>query len=89
MTGAAFLILHGWENHRPVGHWQRHLHDELVSRGHTVRYPQLPDADAPRLDAWLGALRSELAALGGADSITVILPQPRLRAVAACGRARP
>jgi len=68
----AFLILHGWENHRPEGHWQRHLHDELVARGELVRYPQLPDADAPRLDEWLAALRTEIAALEGAGPLTVI-----------------
>jgi predicted alpha/beta hydrolase family esterase len=72
VAGSAFLILHGWENHRPVGHWQRHLHDELVARGHTVRYPQLPQPDAPRLDEWLAALRAELDALAGAESVTVI-----------------
>ncbi|GAA4181199.1 RBBP9/YdeN family alpha/beta hydrolase [Gryllotalpicola koreensis] len=72
MGAPAFLILHGWENHRPVGHWQRRLHDELVARGHTVRYPQLPDADAPRLEAWLAALHAELEALDGAESVTVI-----------------
>jgi predicted alpha/beta hydrolase family esterase len=68
----AFLILHGWENHRPEGHWQRWLHDELVARGEVVRYPQLPDADAPQRAAWLTALRAELAALEGEGPVTVI-----------------
>ena len=40
---AAYLILHGWQNHRPEGHWQRWLAGELEARGHVVRYPQLPD----------------------------------------------
>ncbi|MEU8528709.1 alpha/beta hydrolase [Streptomyces sp. NPDC048629] len=51
-----FLILHGYENHRPEGHWQHWLAGKLRERGHTVRYPQLPEPDAPVLDDWLDAL---------------------------------
>ncbi|MER8234815.1 RBBP9/YdeN family alpha/beta hydrolase [Streptomyces sp. NPDC101490] len=51
-----FLILHGYENHRPPGHWQHWLAGELRARGHEVRYPQLPEPDAPVLDDWLAAL---------------------------------
>ncbi|WP_022889963.1 RBBP9/YdeN family alpha/beta hydrolase [Agromyces italicus] len=65
------LILHGWQNHRPEGHWQRWLAGELAARGHRVRYPQLPDADAPDPAAWLEALERELAATR-TESLTVV-----------------
>ncbi|HEY9371061.1 RBBP9/YdeN family alpha/beta hydrolase [Streptomyces sp.] len=51
-----FLILHGFENHRPEGHWQHWLAGQLRERGHAVRYPQLPEPDAPVLADWLDAL---------------------------------
>ncbi|MGA5193899.1 RBBP9/YdeN family alpha/beta hydrolase [Streptomyces exfoliatus] len=51
-----FLILHGYQNHRPAGHWQHWLAGQLRERGHAVRYPQLPEADAPVLGEWLAAL---------------------------------
>jgi len=53
---ARVVILHGWENRRPVDHWEHWLHDALVARGHEVDYPQLPDPDAPDLDTWLRLL---------------------------------
>ncbi len=54
------LILHGVQNHRPPQHWQFLLAAGLVQEGVEVRYPQLPDADAPLLDRWLDTLRTEL-----------------------------
>ncbi|MGW4162919.1 RBBP9/YdeN family alpha/beta hydrolase [Streptomyces sp. NPDC004788] len=92
MTSASktFLILHGFQNHRPPGHWQHWLAGALRERGHEVRYPQLPEADAPRLGEWLDALDGqgerpddggEFVVLG--HSLSVLL---WLRAVAA-GRA--
>ncbi|MFI9001663.1 RBBP9/YdeN family alpha/beta hydrolase [Streptomyces sp. NPDC053541] len=51
-----FLVLHGFQNHRPPGHWQHWLAGALAERGHEVRYPQLPEPDAPRLADWLTAL---------------------------------
>ncbi|WP_329116985.1 RBBP9/YdeN family alpha/beta hydrolase [Streptomyces sp. NBC_01465] len=60
-TSRSFLILHGWQNHRPEGHWQHWLADELTARGHRVAYPQLPDPDRPDLETWLGRLRTQLA----------------------------
>ena len=47
----AFLILHGWQNHRPKDHWQHWLADRLGELGHQVTYPQLPDPDDPDLEA--------------------------------------
>lgn len=66
-----YLILHGWENRRPAGHWQRWLADELESRGAVVRYPQLPEPDVPVLDDWIDALESELRGTDPA-SLTVV-----------------
>ncbi|MFJ6939614.1 RBBP9/YdeN family alpha/beta hydrolase [Streptomyces sp. NPDC101132] len=69
--GRSHLLLHGWQNRRPEGHWQRVLADGLTARGHQVRHPQLPDPDAPRLDAWLATLERELGALDGAERTVV------------------
>lgn len=60
-----FLILHGVENHRPPEHWQFLLAAQLVEHGLEVRYPALPQPDAPELERWLATLEQELAALGG------------------------
>ncbi len=68
---ASFLILHGIENHRPPDHWQFLLAARLVERGHEVRYPALPEPDAPELERWLSALGEELAALGGKQRVVV------------------
>jgi predicted alpha/beta hydrolase family esterase len=57
----AFLVLHGYDNFRPAGHWQHHLAAELGERGERVVYPQLPDADAPDVDAWADAVARALA----------------------------
>ena len=59
----SFLIAHGWQNHRPEGHWQRWLAGRLADDGHGVRYPQFPEPDVPVLDDWMALLRTELAAL--------------------------
>ncbi|GMA22635.1 hypothetical protein GCM10025864_03940 [Luteimicrobium album] len=67
----SFLVLHGWGNHRPPEHWQHWLAVELAARGHEVRYPQLPDADGPDLDAWLDALVAELTLLDPAATTVV------------------
>jgi predicted alpha/beta hydrolase family esterase len=63
MTTRSFLILHGWQNHRPEDHWQHWLADRLTERGHAVRYPQLPDPDDPVLAAWLDELARHLGRL--------------------------
>ncbi|MFE9423590.1 RBBP9/YdeN family alpha/beta hydrolase [Kitasatospora sp. NPDC006697] len=53
----AFLLLHGYRNHRPPGHWQHWLAGELSALGHAVDYPQLPDPDRPDPERWLAELR--------------------------------
>lgn len=66
-----FLLLHGWQHHRPAGHWQHWLADRLVELGHQVVYPQLPDPDNPDLEQWLAELRRHLAALRTQDRTVV------------------
>jgi predicted alpha/beta hydrolase family esterase len=69
----AFLILHGWENFRPEGHWQYELARELRASGRRVEYPQLPDASTPTVAAWastIDRLVGELADEG--HTVTVI-----------------
>ncbi|MEN2741323.1 alpha/beta hydrolase [Microbacterium sp. X-17] len=69
----AFLILHGWDNFRPPGHWQYELAAALHERGERVAYPQLPDAAQPDLDAWREAAAAALAeAADGGARVTVI-----------------
>jgi len=67
----AFVLLHGWQNHREPEHWHHWLHDQLVALGFAVRYPQLPDPEMPSLDSWIDVYKAELAACGGAD-VTVV-----------------
>ena len=67
----AFVLLHGWQNHREPDHWHHWLCDRLVDRGYAVRYPQLPDPDDPSLEAWLAAYVTELDACGDAE-VTVV-----------------
>lgn len=66
-----FLVVHGWQNHRPSGHWQRWLTETLRDAGEQVLYPQLPDPDRPSLAAWRGVLRDELAMLGDGERVVI------------------
>jgi predicted alpha/beta hydrolase family esterase len=63
----AYLILHGIEGSGPQ-HWQTWIAGRLRERGEQVAYPDLPDADAPRLDRWIGALDEELERLPLAET---------------------
>jgi predicted alpha/beta hydrolase family esterase len=89
------LILHGWENRRPEGHWQRWLAEGLEAEGALVRYPQLPDPDCPTPDAWQAALEAELDGLDPArltvvaHSLGCVLWLEHLRRRAAAGDASP
>lgn len=76
MATPSVLLLHGYEHERPRDHWPWWLHDELGAHGVTVRYPQLPRPLAPRLDEWLEAGNSELAALAG-GALTEHADHPR------------
>jgi predicted alpha/beta hydrolase family esterase len=61
MGRPSYLILHGYQGSGP-GHWQTWLAGRLRSGDAKVHYPDLPDADLPRLSAWLDALKGELDA---------------------------
>jgi predicted alpha/beta hydrolase family esterase len=60
----AFLLLHGYGNHRPPEHWEHWLSLQLEAGGMAVIYPQLPDPEAPSFDGWSAALLGHLEALG-------------------------
>ena len=66
-----FLVLHGWQNHRPAGHWQWQLTEALRAAGEQVLYPQFPTPDQPSKDAWTELLRAELAQLGSGERVVV------------------
>lgn len=66
-----FLVLHGWQNHRPPGHWQFWLTERLRRRGEQVQYPQLPSPDEPELRDWLDVLRAELRMLGDGERVVI------------------
>jgi predicted alpha/beta hydrolase family esterase len=67
----SFLVLHGWQNHRPEGHWHRWLVEQLRAQGEQVVYPQLPDADRPDLDEWLAIVAQEWELLPDGERIVV------------------
>ncbi|GIF40988.1 RBBP9/YdeN family alpha/beta hydrolase [Actinoplanes xinjiangensis] len=67
----SFLLLHGWQNRRPPGHWHHWLAGELAAAGHHVVYPQLPEPDQPVLADWLAALRTHLGALPAGERTVV------------------
>lgn len=66
-----FLLLHGWQNRRPVGHWQHWLAGRLTDLGHVVDYPQLPDPDDPDLDRWLEELARHLDDMEGTELVVI------------------
>jgi predicted alpha/beta hydrolase family esterase len=69
-----YLLIHGLENHRPEGHWMRHLASRLRKQGQYVSYPQLPNPDAPVATEWLEVLNTEIELMKDAaiDSMVVI-----------------
>ncbi len=71
MSARRFLVLHGWENHRAVEHWQWWLVDRLRGEGEQVLYPQLPSPDEPRLADWLEVLAAEWTQMGDGERIVV------------------
>jgi hypothetical protein len=62
---SSVLILHGWQNHRPAGHWQHLLADGLLTAEIDVRYPQLPDPDDPEPAVWRRRIAAEIDAMPG------------------------
>ena len=71
MSARRFLVLHGWENHRAVEHWQWWLVDRLRAEGEQVLYPQLPSPDEPRLADWLEVLAAEWTQMGDGERVVV------------------
>jgi predicted alpha/beta hydrolase family esterase len=53
------LLLHGWKNRRPEGHWMRIAAAELRSKGHQVWYPQFPSPETPDPVEWQELLSQE------------------------------
>lgn len=70
MSDRRFLILHGLEGPGP-DHWYTWLADRLATAGARVRLPSLPRSEAPELEGWLDALRTELAALGPGEPTVI------------------
>lgn len=62
--------MHGYAGSGP-GHWQRWLAAELRRRDVPVRFPDLPDPEAPQKDRWVEALAAELEAAGDVP-VTVV-----------------
>lgn len=73
MTAKRVLIIHGWGNHRPAGHWHRRLATALRQQGHVVAYPQLPNTDLPNLEQWLEVVQAELEMLGEVNQNELIV----------------
>jgi len=65
---ARVLIIHGWINRRPEGHWQRRLAAALRDQGHIVSYPQLPNPEDPQLAEWLEVIVAELQQLAEVET---------------------
>jgi len=53
------LLLHGWTNRRPEGHWMRLTAAALRNQGHHVWYPQFPVPETPSPAEWQDLLRQE------------------------------
>ena len=65
------LLLHGWTNVRPAGHWQRLVAEAATEHEIPVRYPQLPDTDNPVQSVWHGAALAQLAELPTGDRVLI------------------
>ncbi|MFH1142838.1 MAG: alpha/beta hydrolase [Candidatus Uhrbacteria bacterium] len=50
------IIIHGWDGFPEEG-WFPWLKSELEDRGIKVIVPQMPDADEPRINKWIPAIR--------------------------------
>ena len=56
---ATFLLLHGYGGTHPE-HWQGYLANRLKNEKQIVIFPDLPNADMPKLDEWMDYLEQEL-----------------------------
>lgn len=62
------LLLHGWTNKRPEGHWLRETSAALRASGNQVWYPQFPSPDTPDPAEWQELLRQESNMMDEVDS---------------------
>lgn len=53
------LLLHGYTNRRPEGHWLRETAGAMRLAGNQVWYPQFPSPDSPDPAEWQELLRQE------------------------------
>jgi len=53
------FILHGVEGHAGI-HWQQWLHDQLITKGHKVIMPNLPNSNHPDRITWLKTVKKLL-----------------------------
>ncbi len=68
------LLLHGWTNRRPEGHWMRLTAAALRNQGHQVWYPQFPSPETPNPAEWQDLLRQEanmMDEVAGGEKIVV------------------
>jgi predicted alpha/beta hydrolase family esterase len=77
LEGEHFLMLDGWQHRRPPGHWQGWLAEQLLERGASVDYLELPDPERPRYADWsatvLDAVRGHERATVVAHGLSVLL----------------
>lgn len=66
----AFLLLHGLHG-SSAEHWQHWLAARLRAAGHQVRFPDLPEPDAPDPSAWQQAVLDELGRLDGEQRVVL------------------
>lgn len=64
------LILHGIGGKAGI-HWQQWLNDKLVSDGHNVIMPTLPEADRPDRKTWLNEINRYMSELSPENTIIV------------------
>jgi predicted alpha/beta hydrolase family esterase len=67
----SYVLLHGWQNWRPAGHWHHWLAERLRAAGHHVEYPQLPDPDEPKPGQWVDVIIEALHAVHNTRQIVV------------------
>jgi hypothetical protein len=63
------IIVHGWGD-SPNGAWFPWLKSELEQRGFEVHIPSMPNPDYPKIESWVGKMRT-LSEKPGPDTILV------------------